>query len=167
MWIRFLYAYKNHSFRNVNTFLICIQKPLIPYCEYVSYMHTKTTHSLLWIRFLYAYKNHSFRMWIRFLYAYKNHSFRNVNTFLICIKNHSFLIVNTFLICIQKPLIPYCEYVSYMHTKTTHSVLWIRFLYAYKNHSFRMWIRFLYAYKNHSFRNVNTFLICIQKPLIP
>ena len=137
MWIRFLYAYKNHSFLIVNTFLICIQKPLIPYCEYVSYMHTKTTHSV-W--------------WIRFLYAYKNHSFGDVNTFLICIKNHSFLIVNTFLICIQKPLIPYCEYVSYMHTKTTHSV---------------MWIRFLYAYKNHSFRNVNTFLICIQKPLIP
>ena len=135
MWIRFLYAYKNHSFRNVNTFLICIQKPLIPYvntfliciqkplipyCEYVSYMHTKTTHSVWWIRFLYAYKNHSFGMWIRYMH--------------------------------KKPLIPYCEYVSYMHTKTTHSV---------------MWIRFLYAYKNHSFRIVNTFLICIQKPLIP
>ena len=132
MWIRFLYA-----LLIVNTFLICIQKPLIPHCEYVSYMHTKTTHSV-W--------------WIRFLYAYKNHSFGDVNTFPICIKNHSFLIVNTFLICIQSPLIPYCEYVSYMHTKTTHSV-W--------------WIRFLYAYKNHSFRNVNTFLICIEKPLIP
>ena len=133
MWIRFLYAYKNHSFRN---------------CEYVSYMHTKTTHSLLWIRFLYAYKNHSFHTkttirWCEYvsIYAYVSY-----------MQNHSFLIVNTFLICIQKPLIPYGEYVSYMHTKTTHSV---------------MWIRFLYAYKNHSFRNVNTFLICIQKPLIP
>ena len=127
-------------------------KPLIPYCEYVSYMHTKTTHSSLWIRFLYAYKNHSFRM---------------VNAFLICIQKPLIRWCEYVSYMHKKPLIPYCEYVSYMHTKTTHSVWWIRFLYAYKNHSFGDVNTFLICIKNHSFRNVNTFLIGIQKPHIP